>query len=307
MAKIRVSEVFFSPQGEAIYAGEPHVWVRFFGCNLECAGFGQEQPTKPSTYILPYKTFPIENVTRMEDLPVWHYGCDSSYSWSRRYRHLTHDLDAQGVVERMRQVMVSPSNPQGRFTHPVSGQSTRIAFTGGEPMLWQNAMLEIIAQIMLEEQSAVKIAIETNGTVRPKNDLLSMLFVLGVRKEETNPILDGISIDAHISISPKLYHTSGEQDAFKLDVIQDLCKNATSSCIKFVCNGSKESWDELESYAEQIRRVLPKVPIWVMPVGATKESQTGEHIANIARETIGRGYSVASRNHVYLFGNVIGS
>ena len=57
--RIRYSEIFYSFQGEAEMAGVPAVWLRFFGCNLNCHGFGQKNPTDPSTYVLPYETFDI--------------------------------------------------------------------------------------------------------------------------------------------------------------------------------------------------------------------------------------------------------
>lgn len=36
MKKAKVSQVFFSLQGEGPYLGTPHVFVRFFGCNIKC-------------------------------------------------------------------------------------------------------------------------------------------------------------------------------------------------------------------------------------------------------------------------------
>ncbi|MFH1062790.1 MAG: 7-carboxy-7-deazaguanine synthase QueE [Candidatus Omnitrophota bacterium] len=36
MLKAKISEIFFSLQGEGIYAGTAHVFIRFFGCNIKC-------------------------------------------------------------------------------------------------------------------------------------------------------------------------------------------------------------------------------------------------------------------------------
>ena len=80
------SEIFKSIQGEGHYTGVTTVWLRFFGCNLECQGFGQDDPTDPSTYKLPYLEIPLEDITKVEDLPVFPYGCDSvSYTHLRAH------------------------------------------------------------------------------------------------------------------------------------------------------------------------------------------------------------------------------
>jgi 7-carboxy-7-deazaguanine synthase len=76
--KYTYSEIFHSIQGEGHYTGVPTAWIRFFLCNLQCDGFGQKFPTKPDTYELPYADFDAHSVDRVEDLPVWEKGCDSS-------------------------------------------------------------------------------------------------------------------------------------------------------------------------------------------------------------------------------------
>ena len=43
----KVTEVFLSIQGEGVYAGEDHVFVRFHGCNLRCAFCDTPQPEVP--------------------------------------------------------------------------------------------------------------------------------------------------------------------------------------------------------------------------------------------------------------------
>ena len=43
-----------------------------------------------------------------------------------------------------------------------------------------------------------------------------------------------------------------------------------------------------------------------MPVGATKDQQENEVVADISIEAMKRGFNIATRNHCYVFGNVIG-
>ena len=47
-------------------------------------------------------------------------------------------------------------------------------------------------------------------------------------------------------------------------------------------------------------------PVWVMPVGAREEEQSMT-AGEVARKAFQRGYNVAARVHVYLFGNAIGT
>ena len=40
MSKIKIAELFYSIQGEGRYMGVPSVFLRTFGCNFKCEGFG---------------------------------------------------------------------------------------------------------------------------------------------------------------------------------------------------------------------------------------------------------------------------
>lgn len=43
----KVTEVFLSIQGEGVYAGEEHIFIRFHGCNMKCAFCDTPQPEAP--------------------------------------------------------------------------------------------------------------------------------------------------------------------------------------------------------------------------------------------------------------------
>ena len=62
----------------------------------------------------------------------------------------------------------------------------------------------------------------------------------------------------------------------------------------------------MESVIAQFRKAGVEWPVWVMPVGAREEEQTATAGA-IAERAFKRGYNVAARVHVYLFGNAIGT
>ena len=301
--KIRYSEIFYSFQGEAEMAGKPSVWLRFFGCNLECNGFGQKDPTNPSTYVLPYQSFDVDSIKKIEDLPVWKYGCDSSYSWSAKYKNLAKDADVAGICDLLVDQMRHPSNPDGLFLHPVTGQDTQLCFTGGEPMMWQKAMVAIMQELNRRGNAPKTVTVETNATKTITPELLNYI---------NDEFVEYGMSRWHWSMSPKLFTVSGEKDAVIDDVIFSYVKEtAASSILKFVCNGTPECWTELEDHVNRIQRQLHEdeywpPEVWIMPVGATKDQQEDVQVADIAMEAMKRGYMVATRNHCYVFGNVIG-
>lgn len=288
--------MFYSFQGEAEYAGKPSVWVRFFGCNLECNGFGQKDPTDPSTYVLPFQTFDVTSIKRVEDLPVWHYGCDSSYSWSNKYKHLALDKTAEDMANELTEMMKHPTNPEGRFIHPITKQDTMLCFTGGEPMMWQKAMVAVLEEFEKQDNMPRTITIETNATQK-----IQQVFVEWMQTNYRG-------VDVHFAMSPKLFTVSGEKDAVKPDIIHSYISFGHTHVLKFVCNGTPENWKELDIAVQNITSIDPtlKYEFWIMPVGATKDQQEEAQVADIAIEAMKRGFNVATRNHCYVFGNVIG-
>jgi organic radical activating enzyme len=289
--RIRYSELFTSFQGEATYTGMPTVWLRFFGCNLECRGFGQSNPADPSTYVNEFESIDISNIKSMSELPVITKGCDSSYSWSAKFKHLAFDQNEHELAEQILRVGEEKLGTLNMI-HKVTKRPIQLAFTGGEPMMQQKAMGLIMQQMVARMDGALvpQVTIETNGTK--------------ARKPEFDAVMENTD-RLHFAISPKLFNVSGEKNAVDLDVIADYANIADSCAVKFVMNGSDEAWAELEKYEHALREM--PVSLWIMPVGATAEQQGTEHIKEIAYKAMDRGYNIAARVHTYIFGNMIGS
>lgn len=306
----KYSEIFYSFQGEGHYTGKPTAWIRFFLCNLQCDGFGQKDPTDPSTYILPYKDFDITPIQRIEDLPVWEYGCDSSYTWAKKYRHLAHDETASQIITNLADVVKHETNPNGLFRHPRSLQETHMAFTGGEPMLNQPAMVAIMNAFYESGNIPMNITVETNGTKIIKDEMFMMIERYLATHEFGGSVNDALgSTEWFWSCSPKLFSTSGEKPkkAIKPEHLAEYAEASDRGQLKYVVNGTQQSWEEVEEHTEAYRAAGINWPVYIMPVGATKEEQEQDQIPEIAIEAMKRGYYFSGRLHCYVFGNQIGT
>jgi 7-carboxy-7-deazaguanine synthase len=299
--KYAYSEIFHSFQGEGAYTGRPTAWLRFFLCNLQCDGFGQKDPKDPSTYVLPYKEIDVSSIKKLEDLPVWKYGCDSSYSWSAKFKHLQHKENASDICNKIRQSMYHPSNPEGKF-NKLDGTMQHFCVTGGEPLMKhaQMATIDVVDHFVSEGDFPLFMTWETNGT-QPLTSEFAHYF--GEYPGEK-----------FFSVSPKLFSVAGEKasDAIKPDIIKSYQDLSPIGQLKFVLNGSEEAWDEMESVVQQIRQAGVTYPVWIMGAGATLEAQKGQidnYIgeAKIAEEAFKRGYNYTSRVHVHVFGNMMGT
>ena len=306
--KYYYSEVFNSIQGEGLYTGQWTLWLRFFLCNLQCDGFGQIDPTDPDSWELPYQDFDVSTVDKVEDLPVWSKGCDSSYTWSKKYKHLMGQKTPRELVDLIKETAKTETNPNGMFKHPESGQTAHMCFTGGEPLMptGQQAFIEMWEEFKFDENVPSSVTFETNGTQKLRPNFLVYMNNRGL-----------FSCPLFFSCSPKLWTVAGEkpEKAIKPDIVAEYAELSSvinsrwktpEGQLKFVMGAKKEQWDELEDVVANFRAAGVKWPVYIMPVGATVEEQevgAGE-VAKIAFE---KGYNVSGRLHCYMFGNAIGT
>jgi len=286
------SEIFYSMQGEGKYTGEPTAWLRFFLCNLQCDGFGQSDPTNPDTYVLPYQNIKVEDYKKIEDLPVFERGCDSSYSWSAKFKHLQHKETASEIAEKILDAI-----PNRNFNDNI-----HMCFTGGEPMMKhaQRAVVEVLNYYDANKQTIPSVTFETNGT-QPLTDEFVAYWA------------NNFSTELFFSVSPKLWTVAGEkrEKAILPEIVADYHGLSHQGQLKFVCNGADDAWNEIEEVVQLYRRAGVTYPVWIMPLGGTVEGQKGEvggHIPAhvIADEALRRGYRVSARVHAYLWENIIG-
>ena len=148
MSKLKIAELFYSIQGEGRYMGVPSVFLRTFGCNFKCQGFGMPRGelSEEANNIDPTQ------YTEYKSLPLVSTGCDSYASWDPRFRHLSPVLDTDAIADA---IVDTLPNKKWADEHLV--------ITGGEPLLgWQRAypdLLENHKMFGLKE-----ITFETNGT-----------------------------------------------------------------------------------------------------------------------------------------------
>lgn len=297
MLKFKYSEIFGQTiQGEGKYTGRPTVWIRFWGCNFECNGFGQENPLDIDSYKLDYQTIDISSIKHVNDLPVFSRGCDSSYSWSKKFSHLASTGTAIEICDNLQSFLKSDSNISGKFLHPKSHQSTHMAFTGGEPMMNQTAIVNIMQEFERRNNVPQYITIETNGTQSLRKNFITYF----------QSYFNNYGGELFWSVSPKLY-LSGEkwEDAIKPKVVAEYKNLSLNGQLKYVSNGSDRSWQEVENATQKYHNEGVYWPVWIMPVGADIEGQN-KVAALVTEQAVSRGYNVAGRMHTYIFKNVIG-
>ena len=294
--KYYYSEIFHSIQGEGHYTGTPTAWIRFFLCNLQCNGFGQKDPTDPSTYELPFQDFDVDSVKRVEDLPVWEKGCDSSYTWAKKFKKLMGYETPTVLADKIVDILKTDTNQNGLFLHPNSRQHQHLCFTGGEPLMitGQAASMGIYKSLQERANLPSSMTFETNGTQK--------------LTDQFKQWIKDIPEEIFFSVSPKLFTVSGEkpEKAIKPENVKEYAECSNRGQLKFVVGASRREWEELENTVRKFREAGIDWPVWIMPTGAREEEQTTT-AGQVAEEAFKRGYNVSARVHVYLFGNAIGT
>ena len=279
MAKLRYTEAFYSVQGEGQYVGVPSVFLRTFGCNFKCAGFGMPKGKESEEY----KNVIATDYSNFEELPLVRTGCDSYASWDPRFKHLASDSTVDEVVDRLLEL-----TPTGSWTLD-NGQDIHLILTGGEPLLgWQRLWKDLFEHPKMKDLK--NVTFETNTTQKLRPDFADYLA------SQTR-------IRFTFSCSPKLT-VSGESwnDAIRPEIARAYADIPNSELyFKFVV-ADDEDLEEVTQAVTQYALEGVRAPVYIMPVGGCQEEYQGNarRVAELAME---RGWRYSPRLHVDIFGN----
>ena len=279
MSKLKISELFYSIQGEGRYMGVPSVFLRTFGCNFTCGGFGMPKGE------LSNERFKVdgESYSKYNDLPLVHTGCDSYASWDPRFKHLSPVLDSDAIAEA---IIDTLPHKEWKDEHLV--------ITGGEPLLgWQRAFPDLLNNPKMFKLK--ELTFETNGTQEITEEFATFLTEWGRWHNR----------EITFSVSAKL-PCSGEpwDDAIKPDVVLQY-QSLGTTYLKFVI-ATEDDYKDAECAIGAYHKAGFKGHIYLMPVGGTEQmySLNNRAVAEIAMRN---GYRYSDRLQIPLFKNAWGT
>jgi len=263
--------------------GVPSVFLRTFGCNFKCAGFGMPKGE------LSKEAEDISEIAHLfnkyEELPLVSTGCDSYASWHPSFKDLSPVMESDGIVNRIMEIL-----PYKTWL------DEHLVITGGEPLLgWQRAYPDLLDHS--DMRNLKEITFETNGTQKLTSEFKDYLGEWAIRNNYPRAVT--------FSVSPKL-SCSGEkrEDAIKPDIVLEY-QEVGPTYLKFVIATEDDAYEALE--VMDIYRALGfEGAVYFMPVGGV-ESVYNLNNRRVAELAMKAGLRYSDRLQVPLFKNEWGT
>jgi len=281
MSKIKIAELFYSIQGEGRYMGVPSVFLRTFGCNFRCAGFGMprgELSTEADDIAQV-----VYHFNKYEELPLVSTGCDSYASWHPDFKELSPMLTTDAIADRIMHIL-----PYKTWI------DEHLVITGGEPLLgWQRAYPDLLDHPKMSDLK--EITFETNGTQKLTLEFKRYL-------QEWARWKNG---EITFSVSAKL-PASGEKwaDAIRPEIVCEY-EQVGTVYLKLVV-ATEEDLLDAERAVREFRSAGFKGHVYIMPVGGVENVYT-LNARNVALAAMKRGWRYSDRLQVPLFKNEWGT
>ena len=260
--------------------GVPSVFLRVFGCNFKCDGFGMPRgkltDERNKIQATDYKTY--------KDLPLVSSGCDSYASWDPRFKDFSPMLDTDSIVTKILDLL-----PTGYW------QDEHLVITGGEPLLgWQRSYPDLLSHEFMAHLN--HITFETNGTQRLSDDFYDYLLNDWLKKGDR---------EITFSVSAKLPN-SGEKwdEAIKPDIVCQY-QELGYAYLKFVV-ATEEDIEDADKADREFRTQGFCGPTYLMPVGGV-DSVYNLNAKNVALAAMKRSWRYSARLQCDLFKNEWGT
>ncbi|MCX5784758.1 MAG: 7-carboxy-7-deazaguanine synthase QueE [Elusimicrobia bacterium] len=136
MLTAKISEIFFSIQGEGLYCGQKQVFLRFAGCNLNCA-YCDEPAALVKRSMAPFYSHKSQVTGHKQEKKTGEGISD--------YREISAAAAAAEVIKLARK-----------------NRAKAVSLTGGEPLLnWK--FIKVLAPAL--RKAGLAVHLETNGTL----------------------------------------------------------------------------------------------------------------------------------------------
>jgi organic radical activating enzyme len=286
MSKIKIAELFYSIQGEGRYMGVPSVFLRTFGCNFKCQGFGMPRgvsSTEADDLATIHELYPYPDYN---SLPLVSTGCDSYASWHPDFKNLSPMLETDAIVESIMAIL-----PHGEW------RDEHLVITGGEPLLgWQRAYPDLLDHSRMA--GLKEITFETNGTQPLTPEFKEYLTRWKITNHQLNR-------EITFSVSAKL-PGSGEQweEAIKPEIVCEY-EQVGTTYLKFVVETQQDIADAECAVGAYCSAGFTG-PVYLMPVGGVESVYT-LNARNVAGAAMKRGWRYSDRLQVPLFKNEWGT
>jgi 7-carboxy-7-deazaguanine synthase len=288
MEKITYTEIFYSLQGEGMYAGVPSIFFRTYGCNFRCRKFGRSR----DEHIEGHNPEVIEilknldQYQKFEDLPLVTTGCDTYASIYPEFKRFNQQENVETIAGQIHDLL------PGKIWN-----QSHLIITGGEPLLaYQQLYPELIDRC--RANGLQHITFETNGTQKLYPEVEEYLFQEFTRYGRD---FDHLTF----SVSPKL-PCSGEpfERAIQPEVVHQY-QLYGQVYLKFVVATAEDVADAERAVAEYRKHNI-NCPVYLMPVGGVPQVYN-LNTQQVAKLALDRGWRYSPRLQVDIWRNAWGT
>ena len=288
MEKITYTEIFYSLQGEGMYAGVPSIFFRTYGCNFRCRKFGRSRDElieghNPEVVEILKN---LDQYQKFEDLPLVTTGCDTYASIYPEFKRFNQQENVETIAGQIHDLLPGK----------VWNQS-HLIITGGEPLLaYQQLYPELIDRC--RANGLQHITFETNGTQKLYPEVEEYLFQEFTRYGRD---FDHLTF----SVSPKL-PCSGEpfERAIQPEVVHQY-QLYGQVYLKFVVATAEDVADAERAVAEYRKHNI-NCPVYLMPVGGVPQVYN-LNTQQVAKLALDRGWRYSPRLQVDIWRNAWGT